>query len=139
IDDRTSAIDAKNWPGFFEKGTVNDRMVKAVSGDNAEDAIRLGARAKVLQISFIQSRDKGTILGATVNHPGNKYESPLALDYRLTVDEQSAKHSMDLGREDLKTNEEDIWGLVVTNRNGNPSTAAKTYGITIAHEVGHVL
>lgn len=118
------------------------------------NAIRVNDRDKVLQITYVNVIESLTdpnpkFLGLAAQFPDNdsffldgKNKVPgLKLHYRLTVDDRARLHTLLINEGKPVGQDGKTWGLLLGNRNGIPSDpdGNRTYGSTLAHEVGHVL
>ena len=129
-------------PGYFT-ATVDDKMVDGVvaNGDLADQAAAINYRAKVVQINFIGTLSGSKEAGDTVANPGNSKGKELSMEYRITVDENPANHTMKLLPAQSVTGKTDLWGILISNQAGDPKDAydQSIFGNTIAHEIGHLL
>lgn len=107
---------------------------------NSEITIQKNHRPNVVQITYIESMQLPAELGALVSRPGNTNGLSITRKYRIIVGEDSSDHTMNLRPARVNLGGADVWGVVITDANGNAVTDAQRYGNTIAHEGGgHLL
>lgn len=127
------ASSAPGFPGFFDIEPVDSRFVYNVdSREDAQETIRLNdaGLGKIVQINYIDRFTAGS-LGWAINYPGNtlgpgaRHSDKVNLSFRIMANDIDRPHQMDL----LRARElgDEVWGLLVTNNNGDPVGDANLY------------